>query len=72
MYHNYLIATPTHNITLSIDVGDIEIASVAEEGVVIYPNTYTLYIDKQRVGAVKMLIIASKHIVAHFRTEELT
>lgn len=72
MYHNYLIATPKHNVLVSIDVGDAKNTGFNDDGVIKYHGSYTLYLNKVRAATVNNLIIQEKNVVLSYRSEELT
>ena len=72
MYHNYLIATPNHNILASIDVRNARNTGFKGDGIIKYHGCYTLYLNKVKIALVNNLIIQEKNVILSYRSEELT
>lgn len=71
MYHNHLIASPTKNTLVSVDVGSNTNASYGDNGTILYQAKYPLYLDGIRVGDTESLVIVAKNILISYRTESL-
>jgi len=68
MYHSYLIASPSGNILVSIDVEDTLDAGCREETLITYRNR-EVYIDGKRVGRQEVLQISRENILLFHCTE---